>query len=309
VRLLIVHSRAPEYAALIDKSLPNLEIITARSGREVPASMKGIDVILAWRFPKELLRKATDLRWLASTGAGVDHLLIPSLPEEVVVTKAPPIFSGPITEYVMGYILYLTLNIEEVVSNKRRKVWAAPPRAALGGKVMGVLGLGTIGTEVAKAANAFGMRTWGVRRTPRPSPDAEKVFGRNELESFLPHLDFLVVTLPLTGETRNLMGARELSLLRPECWVVNVARGRIFDEESLEAALRSGRLGGYISDVFGVEPLPETSPLWELPNVIITPHYGAITPPEEFTSYFVDNVRRYLRGEPLKYRVDRKKGY
>ena len=309
MRLLIVHSRAPEYAALIDKSLPNLEIMTARSGREVPASMKGIDVILAWRFPKELLKKATDLRWLASTGAGVDHLLIQGLPEDVVITKAPPIFSGPITEYVMGYILYVTLNIEEVVSNRRRRVWAAPPRGALAGKVMGILGLGTIGSEVARLAGAFGMRTWGVRRTPRPSPDAEKVFGKNELDAFLPHLDFLVVTLPLTEETRNLMGAREISLLNPECWVVNVARGRIFDEESLEAALRDGKLGGYISDVFGVEPLPETSPLWDLPNVIITPHYGAITPPEEFTPYFVDNVRRYLRGEPLKYRVDRKKGY
>ncbi|MBN1504445.1 MAG: D-2-hydroxyacid dehydrogenase [Candidatus Eisenbacteria bacterium] len=309
MRLLIVHSRAPEYAALIDRSVPNLDIITARSGREVPADMKGIDVILAWRFPKELLRRATDLRWLASTGAGVDHLLIPSLPEAVVVTKAPPIFSGLITEYVMGYILYLTLNIEEVLSNKRRKVWAAPARSTLAGKVIGVLGMGTIGSEVAKVANAFGMRTWGVRRTPRPSPDAEKMFGRNELESFLPNLDFLVVTLPLTKETQNMIGGRELSLLKPECWVVNVARGRIFDEESLAAALRTGKLGGYISDVFGVEPLPETSPLWELPNALITPHYGAITPPEEFIPYFVDNVRRYLRGEPLKHKVDRKKGY
>jgi phosphoglycerate dehydrogenase-like enzyme len=306
---LIVHSRAPEYAALIEKSLPNLEILAARSGREVPASMKGIDVILAWRFPKELLKRAVDLRWLASTGAGVDHLIVPGMPEEVVITKAPPIFSRPITEYVMGYILYLTLNIEEVVSNKKRKVWAVPPRSGLAGKTMGVLGLGTIGSEVARTAGLFGMRVWGVRRSPRPSPDAERVFGRSELESFFPHVDFLIVTLPLTQETENLIGARELSLFKPECWIVNVARGRIFDEESLVGALRDGKLGGYISDVFGVEPLPETSPLWDLPNVIITPHYGAVTPPEDFTPLFVENVRRYLRGEPLRYRVDPKKGY
>jgi glyoxylate/hydroxypyruvate reductase A len=309
LRLLIVHSRAPEYAALIREGLPNLEIIAARSGKEVPSSIKDVDVILAWRFPKEMLKRATGVRWLASTGAGIDHLMAPGLPEDVVVTKAPPIFGKAIAEYVMGFILYLTLNIEEIVTNKRRRVWAVPRRMSLNGRVMGILGLGTIGTEVAAAARTFGMTVWGVRKAPRPVKEAERVFGKNELEDFLPAVDFLVVTLPLTRETSNLIKAREISLLKPECWIVNVARGRIFDEVALAAALKEGRVGGYISDVFGVEPLPQTSPLWTLPNVIITPHYGALTQPEEFVPHFVDNARRYLRGEPLRHRVDRKKGY
>ncbi len=309
MRLLIVHSRAPEYAELIAQGLPNLDITAARSGKEVPHSIKDIDVILAWRFPKEILRRATGLRWLASTGAGVDHLILPGLPPEVVLTKAPPIFSQLITEYVMGFILYVTLNIEEIVSNKRRKVWAVPPRMSLNGKVMGILGIGTIGTEVAKAANLFGMTVWGMRRTPPPVKEAERTFTKSELESFLPGLDFLVVTLPLTDETKNLIGAREISLLKPDCWIVNVARGRIFNEAALASALKEGRVGGYVSDVFGVEPLPQTSPLWDLPNAIITPHYAALTQPEEFVPYFVDNARRYLRGEPLRFTVDLKKGY
>jgi phosphoglycerate dehydrogenase-like enzyme len=313
LKLLIVHTRGREYEALIKseirEELPRFEILAATDKSEVPSSIEDVDVILAWRIPKEIIRKATGLRWLASTGAGVDHLLVPGLPDHVVITKAPPIFAKAVAEYVMGYILFVSLGIERILSNIQKRLWSVPEHFRLSGKLMGVLGMGTIGTEVAKTARPFGIRVWGAMRTPRPVEEAEKIFGRDELADFLPHLDFLVLTLPLTEETRNLIGKNEISLLKPTCWLINVSRGRIVDEDNLARALGEGKLGGYVSDVFACEPLPGDSPLWNLPNVIITPHYAALTRPEEFVPHFADNLRRFARGEALLFQIDKEKGY
>ena len=315
LKLLIIHTRAREYEALIrseiDEKLPHFEIVAATDKDEVPSSIEDVDVILAWRIPKEIIRKATGLRWLASTGAGVDHLIVPGLPDHVVITKAPPIFAKAVAEYVMGYVLYVSLGIERIVSNMQKRVWVVPEHFRLSGKLMGVLGIGTIGTEVAKTARSFGMRVWGARRTARPLPveEVEKVFGREELTSFLPHLDFLALTLPLTEETRNLIGKDEIPLLKPTCWIINVSRGRIVNEDDLAQALDEGKLGGYVSDVFASEPLPGDSPLWNLPNVIVTPHYAALTRPEEFVPHFAANLRRFARGEALLFQIYKEKGY
>jgi len=175
--------------------------------------------------------------------------------------------------------------------------------------LMGILGMGTIGTRVATVATAFGMRVWGVRRTAVPVREAEKIFGKEELAAFLPHPDFLVLTLPLTDETRNIIGKDEIALLKPGCWIINVSRGRIVNEEDLAQALCKGRLGGYVSDVFASEPLPRESPLWGFHNVIVTPHYAALTEPAVFVPYFAENLRRFARGEDLLFQIDRDKGY
>ena len=318
VKLLIVHARAQEYKTLIKDEirdeLPGLEIVAAKDKDGVPSSIGDVDAILAWRIPKETIRRATCLRWLASTGAGVDHLLVPGLPEGVAITKAPPIFAMAITEYVIGYILYVSLGMERIVFNSRKRLWSVPEHSHLSGKLMGILGMGTIGTQVARTARGFGMRIWGVRRTARrakdqPIGEVERMFGRKELASFLTELDFLILTLPLTDETRDMIGKEEISLLKPTCWIINVSRGRIINEDDLAHALRRKTLGGYISDVFAVEPLPKDSPLWGLPNVIITPHYAALTQPKDFVPYFAENLRRFARGDALLFQIDRAKGY
>ncbi|MCX5801544.1 MAG: D-2-hydroxyacid dehydrogenase [Candidatus Eisenbacteria bacterium] len=322
---MIIHARAFEYEALIRAEvrddLPDLEIVAARDKNDLPSSIEDAEAILAWRIPKDIIRRATGLKWLASTGAGVDHLLLPELPLDVQITKAPPIFAEAISEYVMGYTLYVSLGMEKILFNARNRVWSVPEHFRLSGKLMGILGMGTIGTHVARAAKLFGMNVWGVRRTAEragatpaqgtqaASGGADRILGRDELESFLPHLDFLVLTLPLTEETRGMIGKDEISLLKPTCWIINVSRGRIVDEDDLARVLGEGKLGGYVSDVFASEPLPEDSPLWRLPNVIITPHYAALTQPEEFVPHFADNLKRFARGEALLFRIDREKGY
>lgn len=318
MKLLIAHARAQEYRNLIEASLggeiPDLKIEAAGRGEEFPSSAADADVILAWRIPKALLRSASSLKWLASTGAGVDHLLFPDLPESVTVTKAPPIFAAAVSEYVMGYILHVSLGVEEIVFNLRKRHWSVPRHFHLQGKLMGVLGMGTIGCQVARTARCFGMRVWGVTRTLRRAQDparmeAERMFGKDDIASFLPDLDFFVLTLPLTDETRNMIGKKEVSLLKPTCWIVNVSRGRIVDEDDLAEALRRKAIGGYISDVFSEEPLQRSSPLWKCPNVILTPHYAALTQPADFVPHFVENLKRFARGEPLRFQIDRTKGY
>jgi len=309
LKLLIIHERAPEYAALIKAELPDLEITAARNKGEIPASLEETDIILAWRVPKDVLKKATNVKWLASPGAGADHLILPGLSEETVITKAPPLFGELIAEYVIGYVLHVSMCVGEVLRNMEKKSWTVPKRFRLRGRLMGILGMGTIGTEIARTARFFGMKVWGLRRTSRPSSEADRVFGIEELNDFLPHPDFIALTLPLTEETRNLIALDQLSLMKPTCWIINVGRGRILNEDDLARVLQEGKLGGYVADVFAKEPLQEKSPLWDLPNVIVTPHYAALTRPEEFVPSFVENFRRLVTGRPLLFQIDRDRGY
>jgi phosphoglycerate dehydrogenase-like enzyme len=309
LKLLIINQQAHRYEALIKEQLPELEIVAAKNKGEIPALIEDVDVVLAWRVPKDVLKRAANVRWLASTGAGVDHLFMPELGDDVVITKAPPLFGRSIAEYVIGYALHVSMRVEEVLGNMKKKSWAVPERFGLHGRLMGILGMGAIGTEVAKTARFFGMKVWGLARTRRPLPEADRVFGVDELQDFLARPDFLAVTLPLTDETRNMLGADQFALMKSSCWIINVGRGRILDEESLATKLREGNIGGYVADVFATEPLPEESPLWTLPNAIITPHYAGLTRPEDFVPSFVDNVRRFSSRSPLHFQIDRQKGY
>ena len=169
---------------------------------------------------------------------------------------------------------------------------------------MGIIGLGSIGTEVARLAEQFGMRVIGVRRTPNGDEPCE-TWPTSRLHELLPMVDVLVLTAPLTADTLGMIGARELALLPTGAHVVNVGRGQVIDEPALAAGLASGHLGGAALDVFVVEPLPTESPLWDLPNVIITPHSAGGTPlaTVRAAEIFADNLGRYVRGEPLRNEV------
>jgi phosphoglycerate dehydrogenase-like enzyme len=181
----------------------------------------------------------------------------------------------------------------------------------LRGRTLGVVGLGTIGTEVARRAAAFGMRVWGVRRSGAPVAGVDRVVAPDRLDEVLRLADYLALTLPLTPETRGLIGARELALLPRGAFVVNVGRGGLVDETALAEAIAAGRLGGAGLDVFEQEPLPASSPLWRLPGVIITPHVGGSSPGflDRAVPFFCENLKRYLSGEPLLNRVDVTRGY
>jgi len=177
------------------------------------------------------------------------------------------------------------------------------------GATLCVIGLGDIGRTIARAARGFGMRVVGVSRSGRMVAEAERVHKTRDMRKAVAAADYVALTVPLTEATRGLLGAAELAAMRPTAWLINIARGPVVDEVALLDALRGKRLGGAVLDVFGEEPLPQDHQLWEFGNVVITPHISGPSTPGEIAPIFNDNLRRYLAGRALRYRVDRKRGY
>ena len=246
--------------------------------------------------------QAKELRWLQSFSAGVDHPWFQGLRQRGVrLTTGSGAAAVPIAQTVLLYLLALSRDLAGWLEARRRRAWEPHPVAELEGRTLGILGLGPIGLEVARLGVALRMRVIGLRRTPRGDEPCE-AWPLSRLDELLPLADALVLALPLLEETRRIVGERELALLPRGAWLVNVGRGELVDEAALVRALESGHLGGAGLDVFEVEPLPPTSPLWRLPNVIVTPHSSGASPGnlERAARIFVENLGRWVRGEPLR---------
>jgi len=231
---------------------------------------------------------------------------------EIIITNNH-VHGEAIAEHVFALLLAHTRRLREVFQYQDARRWGHRELTvpAVAGRTMGILGLGTIGAEVARRAVAFGMRVLGTKRRPAPIPGVERVLPADGLDAVLRESHVLVLALPLTPATRGLIGARELALLPRGGFVVNVARGGLIDETALVAALREGHLAGAGLDVFAEEPLPSTSPLWALPGVIVTPHTSGDFPDymDRILPLFCENLRRYLAGQPLSNIVDPVLGY
>jgi phosphoglycerate dehydrogenase-like enzyme len=242
-------------------------------------------------------------------GAGVERFLGPGLPAGVTVTRAAGIFGPWMAEYVLGWCLWVTQRMEAFRTRQRRRRWEPETPGRLRGSTLCLVGLGDIGRAVARAARAFGMTVVGVSRSGRRVPEADAVHPVGALARALARADFVAVTLPLTPETRGLIGPRALAAMKPTAWLVNVGRGPVVEEAALVAALRARRIGGAILDVFATEPLPRAHPLWGLDNAVVTPHISGPSTPAEVGALFDENLRRYLAGRPLRHVVDRRRGY
>jgi glyoxylate/hydroxypyruvate reductase A len=192
---------------------------------------------------------------------------------------------------------------------QRLRQWEPAPPALLRGRTLGIVGLGSIGRAVARAARAFEMRVIGVNRSGRRIPEVERVFRRPALGEFLAASDYVLLAAPLTPETRGLIGNAELRAMRPEAWLVNVGRGGLIQEEALVRALHERWIAGAILDVFQSEPLPSDHPFWALPNAVVTPHISGPSDPAEIAPIFNDNLKRFLEGKTLRGRVDLRRGY
>jgi phosphoglycerate dehydrogenase-like enzyme len=296
---------------------PDCDVIPIGPDGEVTEPLEGADVLfLRWGLSPEatrrLLARVPNLRWIHTISAGVDHLLFPELREsDAILTNASGVFNIPIAETVMAYILAVVKRLPEFWAHQREHRWEKLPLRELRGLTVGIVGLGDIGTEVARLCRAFGMRVLGLRRRPAPSDLADEVLPPDRLQDLLARSDFVVIAVPLTAETRGMIGRAELAAMKPDAWLVNISRGAIVDEEALIEALRAGRIGGACLDVFAEEPLPPESPLWDMPNVIITPHNSWSSPhiEEREIALFLENLRRYVAGEPLLNVVDKQAGY
>lgn len=260
----------------------------------------------------EAVRANPGLRWVQATAAGAgEQVSAAELTDEelarVIVTSAAGIHAGPLAEFALLGLLAFAKDLPRIVADQRAHRWGHEPVAELSGRTLLIIGLGQIGAEVARLAAALRMRVIGLNRSGGGDyPHVDELARIEALGDWLPEADAIVISLPLTSQTRGLLDAGAIARIKPGATLVNVGRGGVLDEPALIDALREKRLAGAALDVFATEPLPTDSPLWDLPNVLITPHTAALSvrENERIVSLFVENLRRYLHGEELLNRVD-----
>ena len=299
-------------------SLDGIELTFATGEAETLAALPGHDVMLSVTLTPAMLAAGTDLKWVQVISAGVDHMLAPEvLQSPVQVANARGMHVVHMSEHVLGYLLAFARLLPDCLRWQAKHEWRQKECIervwTLSGRTAGIVGLGAIGQACAERLHALGMRVLGVRRrNDRPvPPGVAQAFGPDGLDALLAASDVVIVATPLTDATRGLLSKDRISLLKPGAYLVNVARAAVVDQDAMLAALDSGQLAGAGLDVFIEEPLPETSSLWDRPNVIVTPHSSGNYPGyvEQATSIFAANLRRWRAGQPLVNLMDKRAGY
>lgn len=299
---------------------PDVRFDVPRDAAEADRLLPGADVVLGFAVRRDNFDQAARLRWIHATSAGVGSLLFPELVESPVrLTNGRGLHATAMAEHALAVLLAFArkLHLARDAQGERRwtqeALWTGtPPFGQLDGATLGLVGLGAVGAAVAVRARALGMRVIAVRRRPaEPPAPADAQWGPERLDEMLAAADAVVLCPPLTPATRGLLDAARLARLRPHAVLVNLGRGALVDEPALVEALRAGRLAGAALDVTREEPLPAGSPLWSLPQVILTPHVSGLGPRywERAMDQFADHLRAFLDGRPLPNLVDKRAGY
>ena len=298
--LLILDSQAEEYKRALEPEFPELAIRPCQSESEVGDFIEKAKIVLTFNLSDGLIRKAVNLEWIQALGTGVDAILgLPSLSKGVLITSTRGIHGPQMSELAMLLMLALTRRFPATIRNQDKAVWDRWPGELLWKKKAGILGLGSVGEEIAIKCKAFGMTVYGVNRSKKEVHGVDRLFGLDGLLPVAREVDYLIVVVPLTPQTRGMVGAEVISAMKPGAYLLNLARGPVVDEKALMRALESGTLKGAGLDVFDEEPLPRSHPFWTMKNVIVTPHVGGTSTlyVEQVLPIFQENLRRYLRGE------------
>jgi len=263
-----------------------------------------------YRHRSDLPDLAPNVRWIQSTSAGIGQFVVRQgyhtrMPN-TVFTTASGVHSRPLAEFCIMAMLMHNKGLPRMLRDQRRKHWERYAGTDLEGRTLAIVGLGKIGVETARLAKAFGMQVIGTSRTGSGRDSVDEYYAPERLADMLLQAEYLVLTVPHTPATENIMGRTELGLLPHGAYVINIARGQVVDEPALIDALCSGHLSGAALDVFVEEPLPPDSPLWEMPNVVVSPHSASTSDRENerLTTLFCDNLRRFLSGEPMRNILD-----
>lgn len=310
----------PEGVAALRARFPQIQFTHATSPEERAKALTDCDAAYTWILDADELAAAPKLQWVHTSAVAVETLCLPELfARGIAVSNTRGVQAVPIAEHVMAVVLALAKQLPFVLENQRAAHWAQNEFTGarlpwlLKGRTLGLVGVGTIGSEIAARAQAFGMPVIALRRRPAYGTigHVERVFGPQQLHEFLSRCHVLVIAAPLTPETHLMIGAAQFARLPQGAVVVNVGRAKIIDTEALMASLHAGHLGGASLDVFPQEPLPPDHPLWQTPNVILTPHTSGFRQGhwEEVIDLFGDNIERWLKGEPLKFRIEPELGY
>ncbi len=316
VRVLVTYDLAEADLERLRAVSDSLVVEKATSMEEALAKANEAQVIQPGHWSEELWKSAPGLKWMQSGGAGVETYLTPDFIESpIVLTNARGIYATPIADHVMAFVLHFSRLFNDLLRRQMKHEWADWGECEadeLAGNTLGIGGLGGIGSEVARRAKAFGMRVIATRRREElPSENVDEVRGADQLPWLLEQSDYVALCAALTPKTRHLIGEDELKLMKPTAYLMNIGRGGLIDEHALIAALKDTEIAGAGLDVFEQEPLPTDSPLWDIPNVLITPHNGGTSPRshERMMDLFRENLRRYVAGQPLLNVVDKAEGY
>lgn len=295
---------------------PHVDFVSPGNREELLSEIEDADALLGHKINPELVCQGKKLRWIQTGGVGVEGLMFPELVNsEIVLANGRGTAAIPIAEHVMALLLAFSRTVNMTIKYQTEKVWSKTmnlPLLEIAGDTLGLLGLGNIGLQVAKRASAFDMRILAVDPTQTEKPDyVESLWKPDRLHEMLRQSDFVAICCPLTPETAGMMRAPEFGSMKPTAFLINIARGKIVDQAALIEALQTEAIAGAGLDAMDPEPLPPDSPLWEMENVIITPHHAGKSPKHRRRVFelFCENLRRFVAGEPLLNVVDKTKGY
>lgn len=292
---------------------PKLTVATlARKDQPSDAQLAETEAMLAWGVPSGLLPRMPKLRWAQALTAGVEGwLALPDLPPALTLTCARGTHRESMPENILGALFYLTKPYAACVADQKQSKWTRRVATPLAGQTLGILGLGAVGQDVARLASALGMRVIGTKRNPTPIEGVAQVMPPERIDTVLAQADFVLLLLPATPQTENLINAERLYQMKPTAWLLNFGRGALIDDADLIAAAGAKRIAGAILDVFRQEPLPASHPFWTSEGIIVLPHIGGGHPRRDaaVAQLFVDNLGRFLDGKPLRETVDRDAGY
>ncbi|MGA9353497.1 MAG: D-2-hydroxyacid dehydrogenase [Terriglobales bacterium] len=308
------------FSERLRSGFPEVNVVHLPDYKRLDAELPDAEILMAWSIRPEQIKAARNLRWIHSPAAAVNQLMFPELVEsEIVLTNAREVHGPVVAEHVLALIFALAKKIPGSVELQQKHIWGqqilwdeTPRVREVAGATLGLVGLGSIGRPLLRSAKALGMRVIAVREHPeKGSEGADLVFGPENIDELFRQADYVVLAAPVTDRTQSIANAARLALMKPTASLINVGRGPLVDEAALAVALREKTIGAAALDVFPKEPLPADSPLWDLPNLVITPHTAALTDRlwERHYTLFSENLRRYRTGQALVAVVDKARGY
>jgi D-2-hydroxyacid dehydrogenase (NADP+) len=300
-KVLVIDQNAAIYRDRLQAEFPALQIVAGRDGKKLRQDLSDIEVLISFAMglPQDFYRRATGLKWLQCLATGVDHVLRqPDLSPAVVLTSGRGVHGAPMRETVLYLMQGISRNVARLVEDNKAHFWERRFYSLLYGRTAVVVGIGVVGIAIGQLLKAFGMRIIGVTRTPRRVEGFDDMLPMTQLNAAAARADFLINILPATAENALVFGRELFAAMKPSAYYINAGRGQTTDEAALIEALQQRRIAGAGLDVFQTEPLPHGSPLWELPNVFITPHLGGYTSDYEdlIMPLITENLRLYLAG-------------
>jgi len=313
LNILVTNKLADRHIKVIKTVAPN-STITICDEQQAAEYIGDTDILLSWGTMnlRPLYQSALKLKWVHALSAGVENLIFPEIKAvNTLLTNSKGIHGIPVSEHVFAMILAFTRGLNVSIRQQAQKQWKRVPVEEIYDKTIGIVGLGSIGREVAKKAKGMGMQVIASKQTKTTELFVDELYTPDQLHELLAISDFVVISLPLVEETKNLVTIKEFSAMKPSAYFINIARGAIINQNDLITALQEGLIKGAGLDVFDHEPLSETSPLWDMPNVIITPHLAALSPNymDRAIKLFADNLSRFIQHKEMLNTIDKDKGY